>query len=360
MRSIRGLLVLAIIAGALVALLNAARLRLETPWSSGSVVVQSQYRLDTVIAGSLTVFGETITLGPQSAVGGQAALVGDFIHLAGVVSGDLTAIGSTVALAPETVIEGDALLLADSITLDGQISGKVYVRASDVVIHSTANISGALYICGSVTDARAGAAPPLPCNASTLSSWTALGSSPQAFFALGLEFTLFTSLVLSGLTVLAVTLLPRRISYMTEALRRQPRRLSLLGLALSLLTLGLGALYLVLLAALPLLGLLLLPAVLAVALALLGLAASGWVMLALLVGDFLLRGLARASVPPLVSAAAGSTVLAIVWNALLFAPLAGAWPALAMLFVLYAAGLGTGVVTRLGTRPLQDSYLVQG
>lgn len=360
MRSIRGLLVLAVIVGALVALFNAARLRLETPWGGGSVVVQPQYRLDTALDGSLAVFGETIALGPQSAVAGQASLVGDFIHLAGAVSGDLTAIGSTVTLASETVIKGNALLLADSITLDGQISGQVYVRASDVIIRPTAVISGQLYACGSVADARTGAAPHLPCDASALSSWPALENSPQAFSALGMQFTLFASLALSSLAVLVVTLLPRRISYMTEGLRRQPRRLGLLGLALGLLSLGLGALYLVLLAALPPLGLLLLPPVLLTAFALLGLAAGGWVTLALLLGDFLLRGLARASFPPLVSAAAGSAVLAIAWNALLLAPSAGAWPALVMLFALYTVGLGTAAATRLGTRPLHDSYLVQG
>ena len=360
MRSIRGLLILAVIVGALVALLNAARQRLETPWGGGSVVVQPQYRLDTALDGSLAVFGETITLGPQSAVEGQTALVGDSIYLAGAVSGDLTALGSTVTFAPETAIEGDALLLADSITLDGQISGRVYVRAWELAIRSTAVILGPLYVCGSVADARVGAAPHLPCDAGALSAWPVWESGPQAALsALGLLVSLFASLFLSGLAALVVTVFPRRVSCMAEALRRRPRGLGRLGLALGLLSLGLGALYLVLLAALPLLGLLLLPAALAAALALLGLAASGWIALALLVGDFLLRGLARTNFPPLVSAAAGSAALAIAWNSLLLVP-PGGWAAVAMLAVLYAAGLGTAAATRLGTRALHDSYLIQG
>lgn len=360
MRYIRGLLILAVVAGALIALLNAARLRLESPWSSGSAVVQPQYRLDSAIDGSLTVFGETIELGPQSTVSGRAALIGDSIYLAGAVNDNLTAVGSTVTLAPETTIIGDALLLADSVTLDGRISGTVYVRASDVAIRSTANIAGPLYVCGNVADARIGATPPLLCDADTLNSRPAWEGSPQTFSALGLQFTLFASLILSGLAALTVALLPRRVSGMAESLRRGPLRLSLFGLTLSLLTLGLSALYLVLLAALPPIGLLLLPVVLVAALVLLGLATSGWTAFALLIGDFLLRGLARASFPPLVSAAAGSAVLAVAWNALLLTPLAGGWPAVVMLFVLYAIGLGTAAATRLGARPLYDSYFVQG
>ncbi|MGQ9889954.1 MAG: hypothetical protein ACUVSX_15925 [Aggregatilineales bacterium] len=360
MRSIRGLLILAVIVGALVALLNAARQRLETPWGSGSVVVQPQYRLDAALDESLAVLGETIALGPQSAVEGQTALVGDSIYLAGAVNGDLTVLGSTVIFASEAVINGDALLLADNIALDGQISGRVYARASELAIRPTAVILGPLYACGSVTDARVGAASHLPCDAGALNARPVWGGGPQAAFsALGLLVSLFAALLLSGLAALIVTLFPRRVSCMAEAMQRRPGGLGRLGLALGLLSLGLGALYLVLLAALPPLGLLLLPAALAAALALLGLAASGWIALALLVGDFLLRGLARTNFPPLVSAAAGSAALAIAWNGLLLVP-PGGWAALAMLAVLHAVGLGTAAATRLGTRPLHDSYLIQG
>jgi hypothetical protein len=137
------------------------------------------------------------------------------------------------------------------------------------------------------------------------------------------------SLVLGGLAVLAVTLFPRRVSLMAEAVRRRPGRLSRMGLALGLLLLGLSAVYLVLLAAVPLLGLLLLPLPLLLSMAFLGLAAGGWI------------------------------TLALVWNALLLLPYGG-WLALAALLVCGVVGMGAAASTHLGARALHESYFVQG
>lgn len=359
MRGMRGLLILAVIVGALALLFNAARLRLEQPWGGGSVVVAQEYRLDGALDGSLAALSEFITLGPHAVVSADAALIGDTVRLEGAVGGDLTVLSDSVTFAPESAVGGDALLLADTIVLDGHVTGKVYARGDSVTIQPGTVVTGSLYACGALTDRRADAVAPLPCDASTLNLWGHWSAAPEALTALGLAVGLFGSLVLGGLAVLAVTLFPRRISYMADAVRRRPRVLSRMGLALGLLALGLGTVYLVLLAALPPLGLLLLPVLLLALVALLALTAGGWITLALLAGDLLLRQLARTGFPPLVSTAVGSAALAVIWNGLLLLPYGG-WLALAALAAFSAVGLGAAALTRLGTRALHDSYLVQG
>lgn len=358
MRGLRGLAVLAAVIGLLALALNAVRLRLEQPWGRGAVVVQN-YRLDQPLDDSLTVLAQSVVLGPQAQVSGSAALIGSAVYLEGAVSGDLTVLSDSITLAPANVVSGSALLLADTVVLDGQLAGETYARGKHVTIQPGASVTGSLYVCGGLTDNRANAAPPLPCDASALDQWLAWSAAPQALSAIGLAAASCGSLLVGALAVLAVTLFPRRVSYMAEAVRRRARSLGQVGLALGLLTLGLGAAYLLLLAALPPVGLLLLPLLLLAAIALFLLTAAGWVTLALLAGDALLRRLARASFPPLVSAAVGSAALAVIWNGLLLLP-HGGWLALAALLALGVVGAGAAATTRLGTRALRESYLVQG
>lgn len=360
MRGRRGLVLLAVIVGVLALALNAARLRLEQPMSSGSVGVAQDYRLDSVLDGSLTVMAQTITLGPQTAVSADAALLGGSVYLDSAISGDLTVISDSVTLGPQSAVNGDVLLLADSIVLDGQLSGQVYARGAQVTIQQGARITeGSLYACGSLTDLRADGTSPLPCDAAPRGLGPLPAVAPGAVTAVIVALATTAALVLGGLAVLVVTLFPRRVSHMAEAVRRRPGRLSRTGLALGLLLLGLSAVYLVVLAAVPLLGLLLLPLLLLAAAAFLGLTAGGWITLALLAGDALLRRLVRAGFPPLVSAAVGSVALALAWNALLLLPYGG-WLALAALLVCAVVGMGAAASTRLGARPLHQSYFVQG
>jgi cytoskeletal protein CcmA (bactofilin family) len=350
---------LAVIVSVLVLALNAARLGLEQPVSSGSVSVGQDYWLDGALDGSLTVMAQSITLGPQTAVSADAALLGDSVYLDGAISGDLTVISDSVTLGPQSAVGGDILLLADSVVLDGQLSGQVYARGARVTIQPGTRIMGSLYTCGDLTDQRANAVPPLPCDATALDLGSIPAATPELFTTVILALSATGSLVLGGLAVLAVTLFPRRVSHMAEAVRRRPGRLSRTGLALGLLLLGLSVVYLVLLAAVPLLGLLLLPLPLLLSMAFLGLAAGGWITLALLAGDALLRRLARAGFPPLVSAAVGSVALALGWNALLLLPYGG-WLVLAALLVCGVVGMGAAASTRLGARALHESYFVQG
>ncbi|GIL08657.1 MAG: hypothetical protein BroJett033_1680 [Chloroflexota bacterium] len=358
MRGLRGLVILTVIVGILALALNAVRLRLEQPWRGGAVVAQ-EYRLDKALDDSLTALAQVIALGPQAQVNGSAAFIGSSVYLAGTVNGDLTAISDSITLAPTNAVSGSALLLADTVVLDGQLAGQTYARGAHVTIQPGAAVTGSLYVCGGLNDLRAGAAPPLPCDASALDLWPAQAAVPPALTTLGLAAAAFGSVIVGALAVLAVTLFPRRLSYMAEAVRRRPRSLGQVGLALGLLTLGLGGVYLLLLAALPPVGLLLLPLLLLAAVALTMLTVGGWVTLALLMGDALLRWLARASFPPLVSAAVGSAALAAIWNSLLLLPFGG-WLPLAALVALAVVGMGAAAVTRLGTRALHESYLVQG
>jgi len=87
--------------------------------------------------------------------------------------------------------------------------------------------------------------------------------------------------------------------------------------------------------------------------------AIGWITMALLTGDWLVRRFMRRTSPPMLTVIAGSLGLFLIWTVigiLPFGPLLG----LVMVLVIGAAGLGAVIMTRLGTRTAARSYFVQG
>jgi hypothetical protein len=166
------------------------------------------------------------------------------------------------------------------------------------------------------------------------------------------------SLVLTGVSALAVAAFPRQISYIEEAILTMPRRVGQAGLLAVLLVIGVTAGVVLLLGVVPPLGLITLPVFGLAALVLLGMTVSGWITVALIVGNWLLRRMSR-GLPPLITVAIGSIVLFAIWHMLALLPF-GVLIVLAAMAVLGTVGLGAVVATRLGTRPVRRRYFVQG
>jgi hypothetical protein len=105
--------------------------------------------------------------------------------------------------------------------------------------------------------------------------------------------------------------------------------------------------------------LVLIPLFLIVAVLFFGMVLTGWITITLITGNLILNRLGRVTLPPLVIAAVGNVSLLLVWNVLALNTY-GRLCAGIILLVLGAIGLGATFVTRMGTRPLHRSYLVQG
>jgi cytoskeletal protein CcmA (bactofilin family) len=335
------------------------------------IKLNSDYRLDGTYEGDLAVFAGDITLAQESQVTGDASLIGGTISVNGSVDGDLTAVGDHVTLAPSSHVSGDLSLTAQEITLGGQVDGDASVSGERVTILPGARIAGDITPCAeTVNDQRVDAAALQSCNvsqwfapfqalialrsrASTLDlmHWSASGSA--------LLTLAFTALVLTGISTLAVTLFPRQISRIEEAIRTKPRGLGGAGFAVFALCFGVSAALVLALALLPPVGLLLLPVYLLVGLALLALVAAGLITLSLVIGDWLVRRLARAAAPPLVTVVVGSLALSALLTLVALLPF-GYVIGLATVLALSSVGVGAALFTRLGTRPLRRSYFVQG
>jgi hypothetical protein len=111
--------------------------------------------------------------------------------------------------------------------------------------------------------------------------------------------------------------------------------------------------------AIPVLGLVIVPVYLLAALLFFGMTLAGWITVTLVVGDLILRRLNLSTLPPLVITAVGNVALLLVWNVLALTDITRLL-ALFGLIGLGSVGLGAAFVTRMGTKPVHRSYLVQG
>lgn len=344
-------------------------------WVSGQVAslplalhLDSDYTLTDTYSDDLIVVGENITLAPESRVLGDTSLIGNSITIEGAVEGDLTLVGDTLTLTENSHINSDASLMGSTITLGGLIEGDVRVTGETLNILPGTRISGELISCAE-TVANTGDVALVACNeAQKFAPFEALVSlrngTPQleaAHFSASssLLVLLLGSLALTGFSTLAVTVFPRQISHIEEAMRTRPRSLVGAGFATFLLIFGLGAALVFVLAVIPAIGLLILPiyALLGIALAILVIA--GMVTLSMVLGDWLVRRLMRAVAPPLITAAVGSLVLSSVLSVMALLPF-GFLISLTLVGAVSSVGVGASLLTRLGTRPLHRSYFIQG
>lgn len=361
-------IVIALFVG-LIVLLNQARLQFEQPWFS-DIHVRESYTL-TGASTDLVVFAAQVNLPADTIINGDAALMGENVLISNRINGDLTVMGEAVTLAPQAHITGDVNVLTHELVLDGRIDGSLSFRGDTLTLAPDARITGDVFACAdSITDERSAAPAVRPCGESHASARYEGMNLGAAFPLLGaiidgmgpavwLGFAVLAALLSSGVAILAVVLFPRQISHIEEAIRTSPRRLSGAGLTLLLLAVGISFALAVVWSVVPPLGLLLLPVYLIGGTLLTGMALAGWVTIGLMVGDMLLRRVVRQYTPPLVAAAAGMFVMALAGQLVLLLPF-GALAGLLIAMGIGSIGLGAALLTRMGTRPLHRSYLVQG
>jgi cytoskeletal protein CcmA (bactofilin family) len=344
-------------------------------FDGSNVILEQDYRLTEAVADDLVVLGDGIALGAGSRVDGDAALIGGTITVDGFVDGELTLIGERLTIGAGARIAGDAALMGDQVTIAGAVDGLLHVTGASLIIEPGAQIAGGFTVCvddGGITDGRVGAPPFRPCMLSeqfagfaalTELRDRALRGEFAPVNALGMAVGAFgaaaAGLVLIGFSALGVTVFPMQISRIEEAMRTQTRTVFGLGVAAVLLLVGLTALQIVLLGTVAPLGLLLLPVYVIAGLVYLVLLMFGLVTLALVVGDWLLRRMTKQPAPPVVAAALGSLMLALILVVVSFLPY-GLIIELGVLAAFSAIASGAVLYTRLGMRSARRTYFVQG
>lgn len=358
------ILVVLVIGGAA----SRAVLNRATTNNSDAPIFTSAYNLDGVKSDDLFVIADNAHLLAGSYVKADASLIGrSGVTLNGQVDGDLTVMSGSITMDKGALIKGDAVLIGNSITLDGQIDGDLKIVSENLTINPGATFKGDLDICAShLINEQRGNISVRPCGTNELAGWQSIRTGLFAAqpFTGGFSFAAFVfvgliTLALAALSGLIVTIFPRRFGQMSEAIRMLPRRASRVGCLTLLMAVMVIGLLGVIIAVLPPVGLVLMP-ILALFMLPLGiLFVVGWMTMALLAGDWLLRRFARRASPPMLTVIAGSLGLYVVWTLLGVLPFGFLLSALVMV-LLGAVGLGAAIMTRAGSRSAAPSYFVQG
>jgi cytoskeletal protein CcmA (bactofilin family) len=339
-----------------------------------NVTLEESYVLNGVHQGDLVVAANDVLLSAGAVVDGDIALVAGSVNLGGVVDGDVSIAAENV-LIDAAQISGDVAILASTVLINGDIAGDLSVTAENLNLANGLRVTGTLQACAdALVDARADAVKPECSGENTvepLASLIALRAgeaitiqAPSAAFVVftGLGFSLF----MAALASLAVTIFPQHFSRIEEAIRAMPRRLTGIGGAILLLSLGITIAQIIALAILPPVGILLIPIYLFALLLLLALMTIGWVTLSLVLGVWVTRRLSgtpryatRRPVPPLVAVIVGSLIVSLSLTLIALLPFGGVIVAL-LLIGLMSIGVGAALLTRFGTRTLRRSTFVQG
>lgn len=313
----------------------------------GTVWMMDSYTLSDTVDDSLAVVADRINLAEGSTVQGDTGLFGrTSATAAGTVNGDLAMIGGDLTVSG--AVNGDVALLGTHLVITGQISGDVLALGSDLTIAPDARLTGKIANCaGTLIDNRSNPTPVKSCSqlddlASILLVGTGLGSVlPQPGIG-----TMLVSLLLTGLSILAVILFPRHIRTVQRSAMRRPLRAGLAGVLGVFLGVGLTAVVLLLIGFVPVVGVALLPVNLLILLLLGVLVMVGWIALAAGVGEWLFGRLQQPQ-PPFLAVMFGSLLLAGVWHGL---ALVTGLIALAAVILISVVGSGAALLTRFGTR----------
>jgi hypothetical protein len=322
------------------------------------------YRLESSIDKPLFVLADTVTLETESRIEGDSGFISDNITATGKVNGNLTLMADTVTVNGQ--ITGSVSVIADTVNVGGHIDGNLTVVSDRLTIARNAVINGKVVACvDTLDDARVDVRQIEPCgDAETLNVLNTGLRFDSAlwgagFSTLALAVSGVASLVLSGVGALAVAAFPRQFSYIEEAILSGPRRVAQTGFLAFLLAIGITIAVVLLVAIFPPLGLVLLPVFVITAIVFLGVTVTGWVTVALIIGNWLFRRSTRSIVPPLIAAALGSVLLFLLWHILSAVPF-GIVAVLLAMAVLGSIGLGAALRTRMGTRTVGRRYFVQG
>jgi hypothetical protein len=357
-----------------VASITQTRVANNSQVDSKQVIFVDDYNLSSTYDHPLAVVADSAILAVGSHVEGDAALVGhDIARGEGIVDGNLTVVGDVLMLSETGRVNGDFAAMGSDVVLAGMVTGKVTIIGDTLLIDSGAKITGNITACvDSITDLRTDAVPVERCQdtAALMHLFAPLQGLSKGFeisqlaasgglTGNGLLFSLSASLLLTGLSALAVTIFPRPFSHVQEALLSTPGSMTALGCMALLLTVGLFTGIVVVVSAFPPAGLVLVPLGLLLGLGVVSMSIIGWITLGLLVGDFALRHLTRSVLPPVITVIFGSILLFTLWHILAIIPFGGLF-GLLLMGLLGAAGFGAALTTRAGTRPLHRRHFVQG
>lgn len=369
MRKLLVLLVAIIVVLAIGSVASRAVLNHQASSDENRPIFTADYTLDTLKTDDLFVLADNAALTASSRVQADAAIIGrNSIKVDGQVDGDLTAMGGNITIGESAQINGNADLIGSHITFAGQINGNLSVVADKLDILPGASYSGSLELCvNTLINETSLQTNNRTCAEDERAGWQSLREGTFVSEALsggGFSFGafVFTGIVALGLSALAgviVSIFPRPFGFMSQAIHSLPGRAARVGCFTQILFVALGAGLLVIIAVLPPLGLVLLPIFALLSLPLALLFAVGWVTMALMAGDWLLRQFARRQSPPMLTVIAGSLGLFVIWTLLTILPFGPILGAL-MPLVVGTVGFGAAIMTRVGTRSPTRTHFVQG
>jgi cytoskeletal protein CcmA (bactofilin family) len=338
--------------------------------------------------GDLGLFRGNLTVPETSTIDGDLFVVDGRADIAGRIQGNVAVIGGSLDLAETGWVTGDVFTMSGDQEIAGQVRGNLSILFGDMHLLDTAVIRGDLLVTPGQLRREAGAqvlgelsqipVPPLSALPREAPELTVPVPPPpprqpqleilglRAGQLLGRTLSAaFLSLVFVALGVLVAFLWPQAARRVAGCIEVMPAQSFGLGLLTFLLAAGLEILAVVAMVVIILLGALLMGTVvlipvglllillsflllLPVPLALLGAMILGWVGLAQLIGQRVLRALKADQATTLSAIFLGLLltvpIAAILW---IVRPICCSWP---FVILLTSAGLGAAFHTRFGTR----------
>jgi hypothetical protein len=376
-------------------------------FDGGQIFVEEDVALEPgeTFDGDLGVFDGDLTVPQGSTVNGDVFVTNGDADIAGRVNGDLAVISGDLTLAETGQVQGTAFGMSGNQEIAGRVKGDLSVMFGDLELHSTAVIEGDLLVLSGSVEREAGAQvlgeempeiplpriplvperigppeiPELP-EVPSLPEVPRRAPLPPAVPLrphretlvervgqfMGRSFAAsFLSLVFIAVGILIVVIWPRNTHQVADCIAALPAQSFGLGLLTFLIAVGVEALaavlmiLIILVAALLIATVILIPiglllivlsalVLLPVPLVLAGAMVLGWVGLAELVGQKVLKGLRISNATPLGRVLAGLLVTvplaALLW---VLNPVCCAW---LFVILLTSVGLGAVIHTRFGTQ----------
>ena len=378
----------------------------SSPLDNGQIFVDEDITLEAGehFDGDLGVFNGDLTVLPGSTVNGDVFVTNGEADIAGRVSGDLAVISGDLELSPSGRVEGEVFGMSGDHQIAGRVAGNLALMLGSLELQSTAVVGGDVTVVSGSYERQSGAQvlgeeipnvalPRLP----FLSDHPSIPAVPEAptvpevprvtppsppqfqretlgqrigdFFGRTMTAGFLTLLFVGG-GLLVVLVWPRNVRQVADCITALPLQSFGLGLLTFLMALVLEALAAVLMILIILvaaalistvilipIGLLLILlsvlVLLPVPLALAGGMVLGWIGLAAMIGQRVLKVLNVSEARPLGAVLAGLLVTvplaAFLW---VLRPLCCAWP---FIILLTSLGLGAVIHTRFGTQSCSET-----
>jgi cytoskeletal protein CcmA (bactofilin family) len=381
-------------------------------FDDGQIFVDEDVALEPgeTFNGDLGVFDGSLVVPQGSTVNGDVFVTNGYVDLAGRVNGSLAVINGDLTLAQTARVRGDLFGMSGDQEVAGQVQGDLSVMFGDLVLRSTAVVEGDVMVLSGSLERETGAQvlgdempeiplppipfvperlerrdlpgiPPLP-EVPEVPEWTpptppqppqfhreTLGQRIGRFVGRSVAIG-FVSLVFIAVGLLMVFIWPRATRRVSDCIAALPLQSFGLGLLTFLIAVVLEVLAVVLMILIILVAAVMIGTVLLIPIGLLlillsvlvllpvplGMIAAtvlGWIGLAELIGQRVLKVLGVGNATPAGAVLAGLLVTVpltgVFW---LFAPLCCAWP---FIILLTSVGVGAVIHTRFGTQSCRQS-----